>query len=114
MNGVHDLGGMHGFGPINPDPNEKMFAHDWERKVFGMFFTNFAAGQFNVDEFRNGIEKMDAAEYLESSYYEHWLHAIEALLIARGTLTADEISGRMAAMKVPRKCPHCPPKPCPA
>lgn len=100
MNGVHDLGGMHGFGPINPDPNEKMFAQDWERTVFGMFFTNFAAGQFNVDEFRHAIEKMDAAAYLQGTYYEHWLHAIENLLIARGTLSADEIEQRMADMKV--------------
>ena len=36
MDGVHDLGGMHGFGPINPEPNEPVFHHDWERRVFGV------------------------------------------------------------------------------
>jgi nitrile hydratase len=95
MNGVHDLGGMHGMGPINPEPNEPVFHEDWERKVFGLFVTTFAAGCFNVDEFRHEIEKMAPAEYLSSSYYAHWLHAIEGLLARNGTLSEAEIEARM-------------------
>ena len=72
MNGIHDLGGMHGMGPIRPEANEPVFHEDWERRVFGVMIATFAGGQFNVDEFRHAIERMDPAHYLESSYYEHW------------------------------------------
>ena len=98
MNGMHDLGGMHGMGPINPEPNEPVFHEDWERRVFGLFVTTFAGGHFNVDEFRHGIEQMAPAHYLESSYYEHWLHAVESLLVEKGTLRPEEINARMASL----------------
>ncbi len=98
MNGMHDLGGMHGMGPINPEPNEPVFHEDWERRVFGLFITTFAGGHFNVDEFRYGIERMAPAHYLESSYYEHWLHAMESLLVEKGALSREEIDARMAAL----------------
>ena len=98
MNGVHDLGGMHGMGPINPEPNEPVFHEPWERTVFGLFVTTFAGGHFNVDEFRYGIEKIGPAHYLESPYYAHWLHAVENLLVERGVLTEAEISNRMSQL----------------
>ena len=90
---------MHGLGPINPEPNEPVFHAPWERTVFGLFMTTFAGGHFNVDEFRHAIEKMDPAHYLQSPYYEHWLHAIENLLVQRGAVTQSEISARMAQLK---------------
>ena len=98
MNGVHDLGGMHGMGPINPEPQEPVFHEPWERTVFGLFITTFAGGHFNVDEFRHAIERMDPAHYLQSPYYAHWLHAMESLLLERGALTRQEIDGRMAQL----------------
>ncbi len=98
MNGMHDLGGMHGMGPINPEPNEPVFHAPWERTMFGLFMTVFAAGQFNVDEFRYAIERMNPAEYLQTSYYEHWMHSLETMLVERGTLTKAEIDGRVAQL----------------
>lgn len=98
MNGMHDLGGMHGMGPINPEANEPVFHADWERRVFGLFVTAFAGGHFNVDEFRHGIERMAPAHYLESSYYEHWLHAIETLLIEKGAISRQELDAREAKL----------------
>lgn len=94
MNGVHDLGGRHGMGPIDIDPEQPVFRADWERRMFGMFILAFAGGHFNVDQFRAAIEKMDPAEYLTSDYYEHWLYSIEALCKANGTLTDKEIEDR--------------------
>jgi nitrile hydratase beta subunit len=99
MNGVHDLGGMHGLGPIAPEANEPVFHEDWERRMFALFVASFAGGHYNVDEFRHAIEKMAPAEYLKSSYYEHWLHAVENLLVERGVLTEDEITARMTELK---------------
>ena len=99
MNGVHDLGGMHGMGPINPEPNEPVFHAPWERTVFGLFIATFAGGHFNVDQFRHAIEKMDAAHYLQSPYYEHWLHAMQSMLIDSKVLTEAEITERMTQLK---------------
>jgi nitrile hydratase len=99
MNGVHDLGGMHGLGPIAPEADEPVFHTEWEGRMFALFMASFAGGHFNVDEFRHAIEKMAPAEYLQSSYYEHWLHAVETLLIERGVLTEAEITARMSELK---------------
>ena len=61
MNGIHDLGGMHGLGPILNEENEPYFHHEWERRVFPLFASLFVGGHFNVDEFRHAIERMDPA-----------------------------------------------------
>ena len=94
MNGIHDLGGMHGHGPVTREQDEPLFHSEWEKRMFGMFITTFAAGCFNIDEFRHAIEKMDPAHYLESSYYEHWMHAVEALIVENGFVTQDELDAR--------------------
>ena len=48
MNGIHDLGGMHGLGPINPEPNEPVFHDDWERRMFALFVATFAGGHHSA------------------------------------------------------------------
>ena len=96
MNSVHDLGGMDGFGAIDAEPNEPVFHEPWEKQVFGLMYACFGAGQFNVDEFRHGIERMGNTEYLQSSYYEHWLAALETLLIEKGVLSREELAARKA------------------
>ena len=98
MNGIHDLGGMHGLGPIAAETNEPVFHADWERRVFGVMIATFAGGNFNVDEFRHGIERMNPADYLGTSYYEHWLHTIEANLIEKGVITRKELDDRIARL----------------
>ncbi len=91
MNGIHDMGGMHGAGPVYRMPNEPVFAHDWERRTMALFPALFANGLFNVDEFRHCIELMGPSEYLTSTYYEHWLHVFEAKLVEKGLVTAEEL-----------------------
>jgi nitrile hydratase subunit beta len=99
MNGVHDLGGMHGMGSIDPEPDEPIFHEPWERRVFAMFIGTFAGGHFNVDEFRHAIERMSPAEYLSSTYYEHWLHAMETLLVEKGALSREEFEKRVQKLQ---------------
>ena len=99
MNGIHDMGGMQCMGPIVREEDEPQFHETWEGRVFGMFFTNFAEGHFNVDMFRHAIERMGPAAYLETSYYEHWLHAYETLLVERGILTEAEIEEKIASLR---------------
>lgn len=105
MNGIHDLGGMHGFGPVQPEADEPVYHHEWEKRVFGLFAPLSAAGSFNVDEFRHAIERMGAQHYLESSYYEHWLHAFETLMLEKGVVTAEELRNGRAAGGTPAQTP---------
>ena len=95
MNGIHDLGGRHGMGPIDIDPDQPIFHAEWERRMFGMFILAFAGGHFNIDQFRSAIEQMQPSRYLESDYYEHWLHSLETWCIKNGSLTEEEIDQRM-------------------
>jgi nitrile hydratase len=98
MNGIHDLGGMHGLGPIDPPANEPVFHHDWEKRAFSLFAATFVFTGYTIDEFRHDIEQMGAVEYLEHSYYEHWMHAFEATLIRHGHITRDELDARIAKL----------------
>lgn len=91
MNGIHDLGGMHGLGPVNADTNEPVFYAQWERRMFALLMATFAGGIYNVDEFRHAIERMTPAEYLTTSYYEHWLHSLERVMMEKGQFDRAEL-----------------------
>jgi nitrile hydratase subunit beta len=91
MNGVHDMGGMDGFGPVVPEQNEPVFHAEWERRMFGLVLPLVRATQSAFDEFRHAIERMPPAQYLASSYYERWLAAAETLLVERGVVTLEEL-----------------------
>ena len=95
MNGAHDMGGMHGFGPINPEPDEPVFHHEWERRAFAITVAAGFLGKWNLDMSRYARERMEPAEYLSTSYYEHWIHGLELLLVEKGLLTQEEIKQRM-------------------
>jgi nitrile hydratase beta subunit len=103
MNGVHDLGGMHGFGPVIREPNEPVFHSDWEKRMFAMTLTGMGRRAFNVDEFRRAIERMPPADYLKATYYEKWLHAVESLLVEKGVVTREELASGHAAAPAPAK-----------
>ena len=91
MNGIHDLGGMHGFGPVNPEPNEPVFHHEWERRAFALTMAAGFLGRWNIDMGRYAREQMPPAEYLATTYYEHWLYGLERLLVDRGLASAKEL-----------------------
>ena len=91
---MHDLGGVIGFGPVVVDPDEPVFAEEWQRRVFGL---NFAGLPANVDQFRSAIERMGAVAYLTTGYYEHWLAAIETLAVETGTVAPAELAAARAA-----------------
>ncbi|MFT4507150.1 hypothetical protein [Caballeronia sp. 15711] len=99
MNGIHDVGGMHGLGSIKIEPNEPVFKSDWERQVFSTIGLYFAGGLCPIDEFRHAVEIMDPAEYLSTSYYVHWYHAMETLAINNGLLTEAEIDAKVEQLR---------------
>ena len=96
MNGIHDLGGMHGLGPVNPESQEPVFHDQWERRMFALLMSTFAGGIYNVDEFRHAIARMAPAEYLTTSYYEHWLHSLERVMMEKGQFDRAELEAAWA------------------
>ncbi len=94
MNGVHDLGGTDGLGPVVAPDSEPVFHQEWEKSAFALFATNFRAGLFGVDAFRFGIEQMHPAAYLASGYYEHWLHCAEHYAVRAGVIDEAELEAR--------------------
>jgi nitrile hydratase subunit beta len=97
MNGVHDMGGMHGMGPIAPEANEPVFHEAWEGRVFALNRALAALGKWNIDASRHARERIPPADYLRMSYYEKWLAAIEMLLAETGVASRAELeNGRPA------------------
>lgn len=94
MDRIHDLGGMEGFGPIAPEPDEPVFHFDWERRALGATFAGFALGLSNGGQFRHSIERMDPAHYLTSRYYEHWLTGVATRMVETGMVDAAELERR--------------------
>jgi nitrile hydratase subunit beta len=97
MNGIHDLGGMDGFGPVVREDNEPVFHADWERRAYALVGFARRVAQFNGDEFRHAIERIPPARYLSSSYYERWIAAVETLLVEHGVVTREELLAKQDA-----------------
>jgi nitrile hydratase len=98
VNGGHDLGGMHGLGPIEVEQNEPVFHEEWERRCFAITLACGYLGEWNLDMSRYARERMHPATYLDTSYYEHWLIGLQTLLVEKGLLDEAEIEQRMAAL----------------
>jgi nitrile hydratase len=95
------MGGMDGFGVVEPEPNEPMFHAEWEARVLAMVRAMGAAGAFNIDASRFYREALPPVVYLGSSYYRKWLLGLEDLLVDRGYIATEEIAvGR--AVKPPK------------
>jgi nitrile hydratase subunit beta len=99
VNGIHDMGGMHGFGPVVRERDEPVFHADWERRMFALALAVMGSRSFNIDEYRRTIERMPPARYLAASYYERWLYALENLLIEKGVVAGAEIEVVVAALR---------------
>ena len=94
MSRVNDVGGMTGFPAVVEEIDEPPFHSDWEAHVFAMNRALIGAGVYNLDEFRDAVERMPPDEYLAASYYEKWLHGIQTLLVEKGVCTADDLRAR--------------------
>ena len=106
MNGVHDMGGMQGFGPILPEPDEPPFHAAWERRALALTLAMGATGAWTLDHGRAARENLPPAQYLASSYYRIWFDALIAMMLARGLVTVEEVAdGRLRepARSLPRQ-----------
>src|ERR1700675_4731416 len=105
MDGVHDLGGMHGFGPVEREADEPVFHAPWEAVVVAIRRSGAIGRFFNIDEFRHGIERMDPAHYLGSSYYERWLDGLARVLVEKGVVTREELEERAVSFRARPEAP---------
>jgi nitrile hydratase subunit beta len=96
MNGVHDMGGMHGFGKVEPDADERPFHTPWEARVLAMQRAIRAARAWNIDMSRDAIERQPPERYLAASYYERWLMAMETNVVEKGLIDPDELAAGRA------------------
>ena len=94
MDGVHDLGGMHGFGAVEREPGEPPFHGAWEAAVLAMMRAGGSRGVYNIDEFRHSIERMPPARYLAETYYEKWLDGITRLFVEKGVVDPAALRAR--------------------
>jgi nitrile hydratase len=130
MNSIHDMGGMHGLGPILYQPSEPVFHARWEASVAALSGAMGAWARWTADAFRFRMERMPAADYLRASYYEKWLMALTELSLESGLIGRTELdSGRrdpgvakqtpaltpdQARLNLTRNRDWCRPEPAPA
>jgi nitrile hydratase len=95
VDGIHDLGGRQGFGPVDVEEDEPVFHAAWEPVARAVTFAAIAqVPNPTTSLFRHAIERMEPAHYLSSSYYEHWLTAAATLAVEAGLVTREELEAR--------------------
>jgi nitrile hydratase beta subunit len=92
MDGVHDMGGLDGFGKVEPEADEPVFHAAWEGRVLAMQRAMGFAGGWTIDQSRYAVERIPPQVYLSASYYRRWALAIERNTLERGLAGADEIA----------------------
>ena len=91
MDGIHDLGGRQGFGPVRYAVGAPAFHAEWEKRVNALYGMAVRHGIFNMDEYRHAIERMPARHYLSASYYERSLTSLATLCVEKGIVSREEL-----------------------
>jgi nitrile hydratase len=115
MDGAHDMGGVKGFGPVVPEPNEPVFHEEWERRALALTIAMARPGGWNIDMTRFARENRPPADYLSKTYYEIWLAGLETLMVERGLVSREEIeAGKVLTPPKPGVKPVAPSEVSPA
>jgi nitrile hydratase subunit beta len=105
-NSVHDMGGIHGFGPVEAEPEEPVFHAEWEARVYALQRAMGATGLWTIDGGRASLENLPPLEYLAASYYKRWFLGLERRVVAHGLVGEDEVAASRAlrpGMRLNRK-----------
>ncbi len=92
MDGIHDLGGKQGYGPVEVTEADSPFPTEWEARAFGITKCVRTASDYSVDKFRYTREQLPPLEYLTTPYYEQWMRGTMAMLVGSGMVTAEELA----------------------
>ncbi|MGW1049075.1 nitrile hydratase subunit beta [Streptomyces sp. NPDC002586] len=95
MDGIADMGGTPGWGPVQPPKkNEPVFAEPWQGRAFALAILSNRVSGGNLDSFRHALERLDRAAYLEEGYYGRWLNAGELRLLDSAILAPGAVDAR--------------------
>jgi nitrile hydratase beta subunit len=90
MDGMHDLGGKEGFGPVRHAEGSAVFKAAWEPRANALYSLAVRLGIFNMDEYRHAIERMEPRHYLAAGYYERSLTGFATLCVEKGVISREE------------------------
>ena len=107
MDGIHDLGGRQGFGPVRYTVNAAVFHAPWEIRANALYALSVRHGIFNMDEYRHAIERMPPRHYLSASYYERSLTSLATLCVEKGLVAREELE-KLAQGAFPLSEPSAP------
>jgi nitrile hydratase len=96
-NSIHDMGGVHGFGPVVVEENEPPFHEEWEGRVFALQRAMGFTGLWTIDAGRASLETLPPLDYLGSSYYRRWFLGLEKRLLQHGLVDAAELAAGHSA-----------------
>jgi len=105
MNGVHDMGGQQDMGPVVCEKNEPVFHASWEGRIYALNCAIRAWRKWSLDTDRHALELMPPVDYLRMSYYERWVHRLEAQLVQYGLVSKEELESGKAAPGSARATP---------
>ena len=91
MDGIHDLGGKQGFGPVARSPGEAIYTFEWELRAHAIQSRLLGLRKWNMDEQRNAIERMDPRHYMRAYYFERVLTAAATLMIEKGMVEQEQL-----------------------
>ena len=109
MNGIHDMGGMHGMGPIEVREDERPFHAEWEARAWGLLRSVGAFGQGPRRNFRYEHEILPPAAYLQMQYYERFIKILVDRLLAAKVVTQAELDSGRADPAAPKLTPRVTP-----
>ena len=109
MNGVHDMGGMQGMGPLKYDKNEPVFHEVWEGRAWALVRAIGPWGRGRWGNSRYELERIPPAEYLRMPYYERWFTMVVNRLLRSNLVTPGELESGMWDQSHPK--PTLPPAP---
>lgn len=90
MDGIHDLGGRQGFGPIDVDDDERPFHAAWEGREWAIAQCARVPG-LTIDWWRHCRELILPDDYLTRPYFDSWAQTDFATYIEAGLITLDEV-----------------------
>lgn len=105
MNGIHDMGGMHGFGAVRPDPDEPLFHAEWEKRALALTLAMAAWRRWTLDSSRHARERIPPSAYLAYTYYERWIHALTDLMVDAALISAAEAASGRSDPQAPKATP---------
>jgi len=104
MDGMHDLGGKQGFGPVRHSPTAEVFHAQWEKRANALLALAVKHGIVNMDEYRHAIERMEPRHYVSAGYYERSLTGLLTLLVEKNVVAHEELE-RLAGGPIPLSRP---------